>query len=448
MSAATMAGIEDQFGAAMTAWGLNPVEIIADGERHRFDCDDEKRGKKSGWYRLHGDGVPAGSFGSWKDDINEKWCSKSDQALTPIERTEYRDRIDKARQEAELTRLQLEADAARACTRIMAGAIDATDDNAYCVRKGIKPYGLKEFKDKRTLIVPIRDGTGSVTSLQFIYQDGAKRFKTHGKVTGCYYSFGGKPGEVLLICEGFATGASLYQATGYPVAVAFNAGNLEAVARVLRAKLPSIRIIICADNDRFNIKGNVGMVKAQAAALAVGALLAAPIFQSDDGKLTDFNDLHQSESIAAVQRAIAGAVQPGATVDNVADIPLPAYDTGWPAPEPLTRVTVAAPYPVDALPEVVRLAVQEVQGFAKSPVAMVACSALANLSLAAQAHYDVARAEKLTGPIGLYFLVVAESGERKSTCDGIFSKVLRDYENVQQEDAKPEIKRCEADLAA
>jgi putative DNA primase/helicase len=158
--------------------------------------------------------------------------------------------------------------------------------------------------------------------------------------------------------------------------------------------------------------------------------------------------LHQGESIEAVQRAIAGAVRPSAAVDNVADIPLPEIDNGWPAPEPLTRVTVAVPYPVDALPEVVRLAVQEVQGFAKSPVAMVACSALANLSLAAQAHHDVARAEKLTGPIGLYFLVVAESGERKSTCDGIFSKVLRDYENVQQEDAKPEIKRCEADLAA
>jgi putative DNA primase/helicase len=284
MSAAPMTSIEEKFREAMAVHGLNPTEIIADGERHRFDCDDEKKGRKSGWYRLHGDGVPAGSFGSWKDDINEKWCSKSDQAFTPIERNQYRERIDKARQEAELTRLQLEADAAKVCTRIMATALDATDDNPYCARKGIKPYGLKEFKDKRTLIVPIRDGTGSVTSSQFIYEDGTKRFKTHGKVAGCYYSFGGKPVEALLICEGFATGASLYQATGYPVAVAFNAGNLEAVARVLRAKLPEIRIIICADNDRFNIKGNVGIIKAQAAALTVGGLLASPVFQSDDGR--------------------------------------------------------------------------------------------------------------------------------------------------------------------
>ena len=448
MKAATMTGMEEQFGAAMAAYGLGPSEIIADGVLHRFDCGDEKKGKKSAWYVLHGDGVPAGSFGSWKEDINERWCGKSDQALTPIERTEYRNRIEKAKQEAIFARLTAEADAAKACARIMAAAPDASDDNPYCIRKGIKSNGLKEFKDKRTLIVPIRDGCGAVTSLQFIPADGInKRFKTHGKVKGCYCCIGGKPTDTMMVCEGYATGASLHQATGYPVAVAFNAGNLEAVAQVMRDKFPEIRIIICADNDRFNDKGNVGMNKATAAALAVGGLLATPVFQSDQGKPTDFNDLHQGEGIEAVKLAIAGAVQPRATVKNMIE-KLPEAESGWPEPEPLARITVAAPYPVDALPEVMRLAVQEVQGFAKSPVAMVACSALANLSLAAQAHHDVARAEKLTGPIGLYFLVVAESGERKSTCDGIFSKVLRDYENQQQEDAKPEIKRCEADLAA
>jgi putative DNA primase/helicase len=451
MSTATITGIEDLFGTAMSAYGLNPIEIIADGNLHRFDCDDEKKGKKSGWYVLHGDGIPAGSFGSWKDDINEKWCGKSDHALTLIERTEYRERVEKSKQEAEFTKLALQAEASKASTMIWVREPDATENDPYCRNKGIKPYGLKRFKKTNTLIAAIRSGAGILTSLQFIDGDKEKdnkRFKSHGKLDGCYCGIGGKPTDTMLICEGFATGASLHQATGYPVAVAFTAGNLEAVARVLRGKLPEVKIIICADNDRFNDKGNVGMNKATAAALAVGALLATPVFQSDDGKPTDFNDLHQGESIEAVQRAIAGAVRPGAAVTHMIDTPLPEIDTGWPEPEPLTRITVAAPYPVDSLPEVVRLAVQEVQGFIKAPVAMVACSALANLSLAAQAHYDVARTEKLTGPIGLYFLVVAESGERKSTCDGIFSKVLRDYENQQQEDAKPEIKHCEADLSA
>jgi putative DNA primase/helicase len=120
----------------------------------------------------------------------------------------------------------------------------------------------------------------------------------------------------------------------------------------------------------------------------------------------------------------------------------------WPDPEPLVRSIAACAYPIDSLPEIIRLAVEEVQGFTMAPVAMVACSALANLSLAAQAHHDVQRAEKLSGPIGLYFLVIAESGERKSTCDGIFSKVLRDYESQQQEDAKPALSQFKADFSA
>ena len=304
---APLSNIEAQFAIAMAAYDLAPPDIIADGQRHRFDAPDDKKGKKSAWYILHSDGVPAGAFGNWKTDLSEKWCGKSDQVLTQAERAEYRARIDKAKQDAEFTRLQLEGEAAAICTRMLAGARDATDDNPYCVRKGIKPYGLKEFKDKRTLIVPIRDAAGTVTSAQFIYEDGSKRLKSHGKVKGCYYSFGGKPVDTLLVCEGFATGASLYAVTGYPVAVAFNAGNLEPVARVLRGKLPGIRIIVCADDDRFKDDGNTGLICATAAATAVGGWLAVPMFQSDDGQPTDFNDLHTREGGQVVTAAISAA---------------------------------------------------------------------------------------------------------------------------------------------
>ncbi|KAK0338593.1 hypothetical protein LTR94_038011, partial [Friedmanniomyces endolithicus] len=79
---------------------------------------------------------------------------------------------------------------------------------------------------------------------------------SNGRVQGAYYSFGGKPTDTVLVCEGFATGASLFAALGHPVAVAFNAGNLEAVALALRGKLPGVQIIVCADNDRFHAAGN------------------------------------------------------------------------------------------------------------------------------------------------------------------------------------------------
>lgn len=137
-----------------------------------------------------------------------------------------------------------------------------------------------------------------------------------------------------------------------------------------------------------------------------------------------------------------------ATQEFVKTAMIKAAVAAWPQPESLARSTAEAPYPASSLPNIVLEAVREVQGFTKAPEAMVACSALATLSLAAQGHYDVSRAEKLTGPTGLYFLVIAESGERKSTCDAILSKVLRDFENQQQQNARPAIKRYEADQSA
>jgi len=335
--------IEAQFGAALASFGLNPPEIVADGTRRRFDADDDKKGKKSAWYVLHADGVPAGAFGNWKTGLSEKWCGKSDQAMTPVERADYLAKIAKARQDAEFTRLQLEQEAAAECARIFASALDATDDNPYCVRKGIKPYGLKEFKDKRTLLVPLRDAQGTLCSLQFIYADGTKRFKSNGRVQGAYYSFGGKPVDTVLVCEGFATGASLFAALGHPVAVAFNAGNLEAVALALRGKLPGVQIIVCADNDRFNAVGNVGVERATAAARAVGGWLAVPEFDSDEGSPTDFNDLAQRQGADALVAALSKAVYFDAPAAKPASPPKPSSERpAAPVPSRVVKIRCGA----------------------------------------------------------------------------------------------------------
>jgi putative DNA primase/helicase len=304
---APQTNIEVQFGAVLAAYGLNPPEIIADGMLRRFDSGDDKKGRKSAWYVLHSDEVPAGAFGDWKTGLSEKWCSKSAQVLTAEERSDYVAKIAQARQAAEAKQMQLEEEAAKECEQIFAAAPDATADNPYCVRKGIKPYGLKEFKDKRTLLAPMRDEHGKLRSLQFIYADGTKRFKSHGRVQGSYCTLGKSTSKTILICEGFATGASLFAAVGHQVAIAFNAGNLMAVALALRHKFPSAQIIVCADNDRFTATGNVGMEGATAAAKAVGGWLAVPKFGSDEGCPTDFNDLAQRQGTDAVMDAVAQA---------------------------------------------------------------------------------------------------------------------------------------------
>lgn len=120
----------------------------------------------------------------------------------------------------------------------------------------------------------------------------------------------------------------------------------------------------------------------------------------------------------------------------------------WPNPQPLTAKIAAEDYPLDALPKSIGAAVEEVLGFTKAPVVLVASSALASLSLATQAQVDIKRAEKLTGPTGLFLLSIANSGERKSTCDGFFSKSIQAYEQEQAELAKPLLKDYAAAVSA
>jgi putative DNA primase/helicase len=127
------------------------------------------------------------------------------------------------------------------------------------------------------LVIPVR-ADGVLTSLQFITEEGIKRPLTGGKMAGGYHAIGSMQGAAALcICEGFATGATIHEATGYPVAVAFSAGNLLAVAQAMRAKFPDLPIVLCADDD-YQTAANPGLTKATEAARAVRGAVAVPDF--------------------------------------------------------------------------------------------------------------------------------------------------------------------------
>lgn len=127
---------------------------------------------------------------------------------------------------------------------------------------------------------------------------------------------------------------------------------------------------------------------------------------------------------------------------------LAAAALAWPEPQPLCAQAEPQSYPLDALPPTLRAAVEEVQRFTQAPIPLVVSSALAALSLAVQAHVDVKRAEGLAGPVGLYLLTIANSGERKSSSDGYFTRAIREYEAEQAELAKPALAEHNAVFAA
>lgn len=255
-------------------------KIIADGKLHRFHVEGDKKGSKNGWYIVFIDGIPAGCFGSWKTGKTIKWCLKPDRELTPAQRKRNRIRMIEAQKARKVEVEKRRKSAQEKAQLIWESAPRAPDTHTYLVKKGVKNHGLGLYKS--LLIVPMRDSIGKLHSLQFIDCDGNKRFLSGGLKKGCYFAIGG-PAESLCIAEGYATAATLYQATNLPIAVAFDAGNLMPVAQSLRTKFPHIKIIICADNDA-NTPCNPGLTKAREAAASVDAFLAVPPCNGD------FND--------------------------------------------------------------------------------------------------------------------------------------------------------------
>lgn len=113
----------------------------------------------------------------------------------------------------------------------------------------------------------------------------------------------------------------------------------------------------------------------------------------------------------------------------------------WPDPIPfVTEQPQAKPYPVDALPSIIQDAVLHYQKYGQQPISLIACSALANVSLACQALANVARDELLTSPTSLFFLVVASSGERKSAVDKTFGQAIRNWELQVRETLQDEVR--------
>jgi hypothetical protein len=120
----------------------------------------------------------------------------------------------------------------------------------------------------------------------------------------------------------------------------------------------------------------------------------------------------------------------------------------WDEPKPLQDITDPLPYPIDSLPEILREGIKDVQKMTQAPVPLIAASALSVISTTCQAHYDIRRGQGLKSPISLFMLTIAESGERKSTCDKLFTSVIRDYERQEQEKLKQTIKECHAKIAS
>ena len=264
---------------------------VPDGNIHRFRVPEDKPNTSNGWYVLYLDGIASGAFGSWKAGSSNTWSTRKPTDMKEIQLVEQR--IEYAKQQREEAQARQHIKAADKAGRIWCGAQPAQADHPYLLRKGIKPHRLRQSGD--TLLVPLY-ADGLLMNRQRIYPNGAQRFPAGGKVKGSYSPIGSlELGEPLYIAEGWATGASIHEATGCAVACAMSAGNLLNVGRQLQRYYPESILIIAGDDDRKSEaegKGNAGVEAATNAAAALGCAMVLPVFPPEAPlELSDFNDL-------------------------------------------------------------------------------------------------------------------------------------------------------------
>jgi phage/plasmid primase-like uncharacterized protein len=126
-------------------------------------------------------------------------------------------------------------------------SLSSTNLNQYMVKKNIPHIGTRSKGN--SLVVPVCDENDYIFSLQFIDQEGRKRFLSDGKRTGGMFRLGPAGSKFCYLVEGYATGASVRLATMCTVYVCFSAGNIKYVHDLLKSKYPDMRLVVAGDND-------------------------------------------------------------------------------------------------------------------------------------------------------------------------------------------------------
>lgn len=177
--------VEQSFRQAMASSGIvTDAPIVADGRLHRFHMEGDKPGRKNGWFVLFGDSIPAGRYGCWKRDISKTWCSRKTSSLSPQERETFTKQMKAAREKREREEKRRQAEARTRAQKIWKDAKPAPDSHPYLKKKQVKAHGLRvavQGKYKDSLVVPLHDAAGVIHSLQYIAEDGTKRFLTGGR---------------------------------------------------------------------------------------------------------------------------------------------------------------------------------------------------------------------------------------------------------------------------
>ncbi|RAP35262.1 DNA primase [Legionella quinlivanii] len=303
---------EDEFKAALVSLGaiVSGGHPIMDGKPHRIATEGDKNGEKAGFYVAHLDGIPAGYIKNNRTGDELNWKCKG-YILTDEQKTTLK---AEALEQQQTRQRELEAKQKSTALRLkekLSMMTEILEPTPYMQAKGIQVHsGAYTDEERKLTCIPATDCQGTLWTVQYIAEDGTKRFAKDSRKEGSFHVLGGleklSGTPVIVIAEGYATAATIKEATGLPIVVsAFDSGNLKPVAKALHDKYPNTPIIVAADDDKHLelTKGiNPGKEKGKEAADSVNGFIILPTFApgeqlSNPRQFSDFNDLANNSKL-------------------------------------------------------------------------------------------------------------------------------------------------------
>ena len=303
-----------EFTQVLEAAGfILPEAPLFDGQKHRVATQDDKRGQKSAVYCAYNDGHPAGWYQDHRTHREpQKWAASFSQS-DPLAKLHIKAHQANRRIQREIETTKRYQHYAKRCSQAFQLMPPASIDHPYLLKKDVQVFPDVKQDKKGRLVIPLMDKNHKIHSLQRISPNGFKCLKKGAQKTEHFFVVGYKPlkdGEPILYAEGYATAASISEATNRSVVMTVDAGNMPKVAEKLKTHYPTSHHLFLADDDRKN-KVNKGLEKAQQAANITRSSWLSPNFMQEQIEvgLTDFNDLHMSSGLGAVQRQIEYKLQ-------------------------------------------------------------------------------------------------------------------------------------------
>lgn len=287
----------------MQSQGLRVDHLEITGEIIRVPVNElagikqDSSGQKSGYYVVNElDGNYFATFGNWKTGFEGKWSSINTQSMTYEQKEGLQRQLQEAKERHDKAKKQRHKEMAEK-VKGWFESYTSVLEHEYLTNKKVKNYGLKQYQD--LLVCPVYSTRGDIRSLQYISKNGEKRFAKNSEIKGNIFLVGADINDIpkldkIILAEGYATCASIFEATQIPVACVFSANFVMAVALQIR-ELSGARIIVALDND----ESGVGEKKAQECVQVVpNSCVRLP---SERG---DYNDLHLKHGLDKVKQEL------------------------------------------------------------------------------------------------------------------------------------------------